>query len=240
MKRRVSLFVSCLVDQIRPEVGLASAQVLERAGCEVEFDPRQTCCGQPAFNAGHRAEAACVARSFLDVFHGKETIVAPSGSCAAMVTHMAQLFPEDSVEAERARSVAQRTFELSAFLVRELDVLDLGARFEGSVTWHDACHGLRELGLHDEPRALIQHVAGAELVEMPAAESCCGFGGTFSVKHPEISVAMLDTKLDSLRGREVDALVSGDVSCLMQIGGRLQRQGSPLRTLHLAELLVAR
>lgn len=240
MKRRVSLFVSCLVDQLEPQVGLAAATVLERAGCEVEFDPRQTCCGQPAFNSGHRAEAACVARGFLDVFEGKDTIVAPSGSCAAMVKHMPELYPEGSADRERAERVAARTFELSAFLVRELEVVDLGARFEGAVTWHDACHGLRELGLSAEPRALIEHVAGARLVEMPAAESCCGFGGTFSVKHPEISVAMLDTKLDSLRGKDVDAVVSSDVSCLMQIGGRLARQGSPLRTMHLAELLAAR
>ena len=239
---RVSLFATCLVDQFWPSAGAAAVEVLRRAGCEVEFEPRQTCCGQPAFNSGYRGEARRVARHLIEVYDGSDcdAVVIPSGSCAAMFRHLPELFEEADPWHERARALAGRSHELSAFLVRELDAPELGARFEGRVSWHDACHGLRDLGLRDEPRRLIAGVAGAELVEMEGAESCCGFGGTFSVKYPEISVAILDRKLEELGDGTVDAVVSGDVSCLMQIGGRLARRGSPIRTLHLAELLASR
>ena len=235
----VSLFVTCLIDQLRPEVGEATVQVLERAGCRVDFDARQTCCAQPAFNSGHRDEARRVARHFVRVFESSpaEAIVVPSGSCTAMVRHLPQLF-EDVDWKERAERVAARTHELTSFLVNVLERDDLGARFDGRVSWHDACHGLRELGLEREPRRLLERVSGLELVEMEAADSCCGFGGTFSVKYPEISVAILDRKLERLAAQEVDAVVSADVSCLMQIGGRLQRQGSRIRPLHLAQVLA--
>ncbi|HEX6885442.1 MAG TPA: (Fe-S)-binding protein, partial [Planctomycetota bacterium] len=195
MKRRVSLFVTCLVDQLRPEVGLATAAVLERVGCEVRFDPRQTCCAQPAFNSGFRDEARGVARHFVEVFEGAEAIVVPSGSCTAMVHRLPELFADEPAWRERAERVAARTHELAGFLVRELGVTDLGARFAGRVAWHDACHGLRELGLRDEPRALLDRVRGLERVEMKGSDSCCGFGGTFSVKFPELSTAILDHKL---------------------------------------------
>ena len=165
MKRRVSLFVTCLVDQLRPEIGLATARVLEKAGCEVEFDARQTCCGQPAFNAGFRAEARSVAARFLAVFERAECIVVPSGSCTAMLHRLGELFPADAALRERAERVAARTHELASFLVRELGLTDLGARFDGRVAWHHACHGLRELGLRAEPRALLANVRGLELVE---------------------------------------------------------------------------
>jgi len=235
----VSLFVSCMVDQLWPEVGLAAARVLERAGCEVTFDPRQTCCGQPAFNTGYRDEARRVADAFLEVFADAEAVVIPSGSCAAMVHHLPELYAEDDPRHARALRVAERTHELSAYLVDVLGVDDLGARFDGKVTWHDACHGLRDLGLREQPRRLIRRVRGTELVELPGADTCCGFGGTFSVKYPEISVAILDRKLEELEPLGVDALVSGDVSCLTQIGGRLERRGSRVRAMHLAELLDA-
>jgi len=236
---RVSLFVTCLVDQLWPAVGEATADVLERAGCEVLFDARQTCCGQPAYNAGHRVEARAVARHFLDVYEGVDAIVVPSGSCAAMTHHMAELF-EDERDRERARSIAARTHDLASFLVHTLGAPDLGARFDGRVTWHDACHGLRELGLRAEPRRLLASVRGLELVEAQRSESCCGFGGTFSVKYPEISVAMVDRKLEELAELGVDAIVSGDASCLMQIGGRLARTGGGARAMHLAEVLAGR
>ncbi len=238
---RVSLFVTCLVDQFWPEVGTATVEVLRRAGCEVVFDERQTCCAQPAFNTGYRDEARAVAERFIEIYEetDADAIVMPSGSCGAMAHHLPELFRDDAAWLPRAERVAAKTFELGSFLVRELGVEELGARFDGRVTWHDACHGLRDLGIRDEPRRLINAVEGAELVEMNAADSCCGFGGTFSVKHPDISVAILDHKLAELRDKEVDAVVSGDVSCLMQIGGRLQRQGSGIRTLHLAELLAS-
>ncbi len=237
---RVSLFFTCLVDQLWPSVGLAAARVLERAGCQVHFDPRQTCCGQPAFNSGWREEARQVARAMIDVYTADESdaVVLPSGSCTAMFHHLVELFEAGDPWRARAESLARRTHELSAFLVDVLGVTDLGARFEGRITWHDACHGLRDLGIRRQPRELIAKVAGVELVEAAGATSCCGFGGTFSVSYPELSVAMLDAKLEGLEGSGIDAIVSGDVSCLMQIGGRLARRASRIRTLHLAELLA--
>jgi L-lactate dehydrogenase complex protein LldE len=237
---RVALFVSCLVDQLRPSAGVAAARVLARAGCRVEFDPRQTCCGQPAYNAGHLPEATAVARRFLEIYERAEAVVVPSGSCTAMVKHLERLFPAGTSEHERARAVASRTHELAAFLVRVLGREDLGARFEGRLAWHDACHGLRDLGLAEEPRRLIARVRGAELVPWADASACCGFGGTFSVGYPELSTAILDRKIDGLAALGVDAVVSGDASCLMQLGGRLARRRIPVRTLHLAELLEAR
>ena len=235
---RVSLFVTCLADQIWPSAAIGAVRVLRRVGCSVEFDDRQTCCGQPAFNTGYRAEARALARRFIEIFEaaGADAIVSPSGSCTAMVHHYNDLF-EDAAWRARAKAVAERTYELSTFLVNRLGVEDVGASFPGRLTWHDACHGLRDLGLKSEPRRLLRHVRGAELVELPNAESCCGFGGTFSVKHPEISVAMLDEKVEAIEAAGVDAVVSGDASCLMQIGGRLSRRGSSVRALHLADVL---
>jgi len=237
---RVSLFVTCLVDQIWPSIGTSAVRVLRRAGCEVSFDPRQTCCGQPAFNTGYRKEAQVLARHWIEIFEGAEAVVCPSGSCTAMVHHLQELFPDDGSWRERARGVAERTHELGSFLVNVLRVEDLGASFDGRVTWHDACHGLRDLGIKSEPRRLIGRVRGAELVEMANAEACCWFGGTFSVKYPEISVAILDEKIAAIEKAAVKAVVSADASCLMQIGGRLRRKGSAVRTLHLAELLDGR
>jgi L-lactate dehydrogenase complex protein LldE len=239
---RVSLFATCLADQIWPQAAIGAVQVLRRVGCAVEFDERQTCCGQPAFNTGYRNEARALAERMITIFEssGADAIVSPSGSCTAMLHHYEQLF-EDAGWQERARRLAARSYELSAFLVNRLGVEDVGASFRGRLTWHDACHGLRDLGVKQEPRRLLRRVRGAELVELPqaSAEACCGFGGTFSVKNPEISVAMLDEKVDAITRAGVDAVVSGDASCLMQIGGRLSRRGSPVRALHLAEVLAS-
>jgi L-lactate dehydrogenase complex protein LldE len=242
---RIALFVSCLVDQMWPSAGVATVEVLRRAGCDVDFDPRQTCCGQPAFNAGYRDDARRVARRFLDVMgeSNAEAIVVPSGSCCAMVHRLPDLF-ETGGDAVRARELAAKTHELSSFLIHTLGVESVGGRFEGRVTWHDSCHGLRDLGLRDEPRRLIRAVRGVDLVELPRAETCCGFGGVFSVKHPELSVAMLDRRLEGLHELDVRALVSGDVGCLMQIEGRVERLAAAgsvpaVVSMHLAELLVA-
>jgi L-lactate dehydrogenase complex protein LldE len=237
---RVSLFVTCLADQVWPSAAVGAVRVLRRVGCAVEFDERQTCCGQPAFNTGYRPEARALARRFIEIFEssGADAIVSPSGSCTAMVHHYEELF-EDGAWRARARAVADRTHELSAFLVNRLGVEDVGATFAGRLTWHDACHGLRDLGLKNEPRRLLRHVRGVELVELPNAEACCGFGGTFSVKYPEISVSMLDEKVEAIERAGVDAVVSGDASCLMQIGGRLSRRGSSVRALHLADVLAS-
>ena len=236
---KVSLFVTCLVDQMWSSIGTSCVDVLRRVGCEVEFDERQTCCGQPAFNTGYRDEARQVAKRFISVFEESkaDAIVSPSGSCTAMVHHFAELFADDPQWLERARSVASRSYEFSSFLVSVLKVEDVGATWRGKLTWHDACHGLRDLNIKSEPRRLIRNVRGAEFVEIENAEACCGFGGTFSVKYPEISVAILDQKIEAIERAGVDAVVSGDASCLMQIGGRLSRKGSSVRVMHLAELL---
>ena len=236
---KVSLFVTCLVDQLWSSIGTSSVAVLRRVGCEVEFDDRQTCCGQPAFNTGYRNEARQVAKRFIEVFEESkaDAIVSPSGSCTAMVHHFTDLFADDPSWLERAQAIAARTHELSSFLIRVLEIEDVGASWQGKLTWHDACHGLRDLNIKTEPRRLISNVRGAEFVELENAESCCGFGGTFSVKYPEISLAILDQKIEAIERAGVQAVVSGDASCLMQIGGRLSRKGSNLRVMHLAELL---
>jgi L-lactate dehydrogenase complex protein LldE len=182
-----------------------------------------------------------VAERFIELCEDSnvDAIVSPSGSCTAMVHHYQALFPDDEGWRGRADKVAQRTFELSSFLVRVLKAEDVGARFAGRVTWHDACHGLRDLNIHDEPRRLIRRVREAEFVELENADACCGFGGTFSVKYPEISAAILEEKIGAIEASGVDAVISGDASCLMQIGGRLSRIGSKVRVMHLAELLAA-
>ncbi|HEU5240247.1 MAG TPA: (Fe-S)-binding protein [Pyrinomonadaceae bacterium] len=238
---KVGLFVTCIVDQMWSSIGASTVEVLRRAGCEIEFDERQTCCGQPAFNTGYRNEAMSVARRFIELFEesAADFIVSPSGSCTAMVHHYEGLFSDDDSWRQRAKALAARTFELSSFLVRVLKREDVGARFRGRVTWHDACHGLRDLGVREEPRALIRNVRETELVELENADSCCGFGGTFSVKYPEISAAILDQKIETIETSGVDAVISGDASCLMQIGGRLSRIGSKVRVMHLAELLAS-
>ena len=237
---RVSLFVTCLVDQLWPTVGVGAVAVLRRVGCTVDFDARVACCGQPAFNSGYRPEARALAERFIRTYeHAKvDAIVTPSGSCGTMVRHFVDLFPEDDDWRQRAAAVGARTFELSDFLVNRLGVVDVGAHFAGRLTWHDACHGLRELNLFAEPRQLLRQVRGAELVELEESTACCGFGGTFAVKQPGISVGILDRKVDAIERAGVDAVVAADASCLMQIGGRLSRRGSRVRTLHLAELLA--
>lgn len=237
---KVALFITCLVDQLCPNVGISVVRVLRRAGCDVEFDERQTCCGQPAFNTGYRQEARKFAERFIEIFERSEAgaIVSPSGSCTAMVKHFHELFPEDEEWRTRAENVAERTHEFTGFLVNILKVDDPGSAGSGRVTWHDACHGLRELGLKDEPRRLLNNIKGVEFIEMENADVCCGFGGTFSVKYPEISAGILDNKIEAIEKAHVDAVVSCDASCLMQIGGRLSRIGSNVKTMHIAELLA--
>lgn len=241
---RVALFVTCLVDQVWPSAGTASVKLLRRLGCEVQFDPRATCCGQPAFNTGYRRAAARQARQWIRSFErsGAEHAVLPSGSCAAMVHHFPELFPHEDPWRARAERMAAHSHELCSFVVRQLGVADVGARYPARVTWHDACHGLRDLGIRDEPRRLLGAVRGLELVEMADADACCGFGGTFAVKYPEVSSAIVDRKCAAVTAvasaHAVDRVVSGDVSCLMQIEGRLRRIGSTVRAVHVAEVLA--
>lgn len=217
------------------------ADVLETAGCQVEFPASQTCCGQPAFNSGYWDEAREVAKHFLDVFKDAEYIVSPSGSCVSMVTHhYAELFREDEARLALWRQIASRTHEFSSFLTDVLGVDDVGARFEHKVTYHDSCHALRELKVKEAPRRLLSRVRGLTLEEMDAAEECCGFGGTFSVKFPSVSGGMARTKIDSILRTGADTVVSLDSSCLMQLQGALSRAGSSIRTMHLAEVLQSR
>ena len=238
---KVSLFITCIVDQLCPNVGVSMVEVLRRVGCEVVFDERQTCCGQPAFNTGYRHEAQKFAKRLIEIFEGSDAdaIVSPSGSCTAMVRHFHELFPDDEGWRERSERLAAKTHELAAFLVNVMKIDDVGASAAGRVTWHDACHALRDLGVREEPRRLLKNVAGIEFVEMQNADVCCGFGGTFSVKFPEISAGILDNKIESIEKAAVDTVVSGDASCLMQIGGRLSRLGSKVQTMHLAEILAS-
>ena len=238
---KVTLFVTCLVDQLCPQVGMATVEVLERAGCSVTFDEQQTCCGQPAFNTGYRNEARKFAKRFIEIFENSdaEAIVIPSGSCAAMVKHFHEVFADEPKWQERADRIAATTHELSSFLVNVLGVENVGAASGGKATWHDACHGLRDLGIHDEPRRLLNNVEGLEFVEMENADVCCGFGGTFSVKYPEISAGILDNKIEMIEKSGADIVVACDASCLMQIGGRLSRIGSKIQTKHIAEILAS-
>ena len=240
---RVSLFITCLVDQLFPDVGEAMVATLRRLGIEVSFNDAQTCCGQVAFNTGYRPEARAMAQHFVRTFENDKAdfIVAPSGSCTAMVrNYYGELFhgSEDQEWQERLTRVRSRLCEFSEFIVNELGIEDVGARFPSRVTYHDACHLLRELGISDQPRRLIRAVRDVDFVEMEAPDTCCGFGGTFSVKYGEISNAILQEKLARISTSGVEYVVANDSSCLMQIAGGLSRAGSPVKTMHLAELLA--
>ncbi len=241
MPKRVSLFVTCVVDQLFPEVGLATADILERLGYTVDFPENQTCCGQPAFNSGYRKEAREVACRCLEVLRGAEYVVVPSGSCTSMITHhFAELFGKQPEWLEEVRQLTPRVWEFSKFLLEVAGVEDLGARYDGTVTFHDSCHGLRELQIKEGPRRLLSHVKGLTLSEMDIPEECCGFGGTFSVKFPSISGGMSRTKIESILKTKADAVVGVDASCLLQLKGALSRAGLPVKTLHLAQVLAAR
>lgn len=239
---RVQLFVTCLVDTVAPQVGLAVADVLERLGLRVHVPPDQTCCGQPAFNAGSWDRARAMARHLIDVFSPDPApIVVPSGSCGDMVIHQApHLLAGDPRYAEPARALAARTFELTRFLVDVLQVTDVGATCPGRLAFHPACHGLRGLGLTTEPQVLLDAVRDAERCDLPDAETCCGFGGLFAVKMSDISGSLLARKIASLEASGADTVVSTDVSCLLHIAGGLHRNGSPIRVKHLAEVLAGR
>jgi L-lactate dehydrogenase complex protein LldE len=235
---KVSLFIPCFVDQFYPQVGVSMVKVLERLGCEIDYPPGQTCCGQPPFNSGYWSEARAVAQCSLQTFAQSEVVVSASGSCGTMMkVFYPELFHGAEQEAE-ARKLASKVHEFSEFLVNVLGVRDVGARFPGTATFHDGCHGLRELGIKREPRELLRHVQGLKLVEMAEAETCCGFGGTFSVKFPAISTAMGEVKCASIAESGAEYVISNDSSCLMQIQGLLDRQGQKARCLHLAEILA--
>jgi len=241
-RMRVALQVTCVNDAMFPDTGRAVVTLLERLGVEVEFPAAQTCCGQPMINTGYLDEAVPVVRTFASAFAGYDAVVTPSGSCAGSARHQHRMLAEragDAALAEAVTELGPKVYELSEFLVDVLGVTDVGASFPHRVTYHPTCHSLRLLGVGDRPRRLLEAVRGLELVDLPAAEECCGFGGTFAMKNADVSVAMGADKARHVRGTEADVLVAGDNSCLMHIGGVLSRQRSGVRVLHLAEVLAA-
>jgi len=236
---RVALFVTCLVDLFRPTVGFAAVKLLEQAGCTVEVPRAQTCCGQPAYNSGDRADAKAIALRVLDTFEGYDHMVAPSGSCAGMIgVHYPELFADDPTVLPRIRDLAARSSELVSFLVDICGMSAVSARWDRTVTYHDACSGLRELGVKDQPRRLLASVAGMTLEELPGAETCCGFGGTFCIKYPDISDKMVADKEAEIVRTGAQAVLAGDLGCLLNIAGRLQRHGRPVEVRHVAEVLA--
>ncbi len=237
---RVQLFIPCFVDQLFPSTALNMVKVLEKLGCEVVYNPEQTCCGQPAFNAGFQNEAKAVAEKFIreNISH-TDYLVAPSASCTGFVcNYYPQLFDNSSIH-NQIRELKSRTFELSDFLVNVLKVEDIGASFPMKATYHDSCAALRECKIKEEPRKLLSKVAGLELVEMNDVETCCGFGGTFSVKYEPISIAMAEQKVNNALQTGAEAIISTDLSCLMHLDGYIQKKQFPLQTFHLADILAS-
>jgi L-lactate dehydrogenase complex protein LldE len=235
---RVGLLVTCLIDLMRPSVGFAAVKLLEEAGCVVEV-PNQTCCGQPAYNSGDRATARRLARQVIQAFAPYDYVVVPSGSCGGTVAkHYPELFADDPGLVRDARALADKTYELVSFLTEVRGVTAVAARFDGAVTYHDSCSGLRELGIREQPRRLLRSVRGLDLVEMTDADVCCGFGGTFAVKYGEISNAIVDRKADRVVESGARTLVAGDLGCLLNMAGKLSRRGSPTEVRHVAEILA--
>lgn len=235
---KVSLFITCLSDAIYPRVGEAMVQILAKYGVKLHFPKVQTCCGQPAFNSGFWDEARGTARTLLEAFDDSDFVVSPSGSCTGMIHHYyPKLFEGDPVMLDKANRLVEKTYEFSQFLVNVLGVKDLGAEFPHKVTYHPSCHGSRLLGIKDEPMTLLSNIKGMELVPLPHAEDCCGFGGTFAIKMSEISGAMVDEKSTHVLETDAEVLVGSDMGCLMNIGGNLLYKGKPVKVMHLAELL---
>lgn len=239
MTRRVGLFVTCLVDLVRPQVGFAAVKLLEAAGCTVEVPPTQTCCGQPAWNAGADVHAADIARQVIDAFEPFDYLVAPSGSCAGMIkNHYPEALKGDATYEKRSRALAAKTYELTSFLVKVCGVSRVTARCPAKASYHDSCSSLREMNVKAEPRQLLQSVEGFALSELSDGQVCCGFGGLFSVKYPEISERMADDKLADAEKAGAELLVGGDLGCLLHLAGRAERQGKALRIRHVAEVLA--
>jgi len=234
---KVSLFITCLSDALYPRVGEAMVRLLAKYGVSLEFPTVQTCCGQPAFNSGYWKEARESAKTILDAFEDCDFVISPSGSCTGMIHHYPKLFEDDPIMLKRANKLQSKSYEFTQFLVQVLGVTDVGAAFPHKVTYHPSCHGSRILGVKDEPLALIQHVRGLELVPLPFAEDCCGFGGTFAVKMADISGAMVTEKVDHVLETEAEVLVGLDMACLLNIAGNLRYRNEPVRVMHLAELL---
>jgi L-lactate dehydrogenase complex protein LldE len=236
---RVALLVTCLVDLFRPSVGFAAVRLLEQAGCTVAVPRAQTCCGQPAYNSGDRADAKAIARQVIEACAGYDYVVAPSGSCAGMVkVHYPELFADEPAILPLAQELAARTYELVSFLVDVRGMDRVTAHWPRRATYHDACSGLRELGVKNQPRRLLASVDGLQLTELSGAEVCCGFGGTFCIKYPEISDKMVTDKAADIAATGADAVLAGDLGCLLNIAGKLSRRGSNIEVRHIAEVLA--
>jgi L-lactate dehydrogenase complex protein LldE len=236
---KVQLFIPCFIDQLYPQVAFNTVKVLEKAGCTVAYNTQQTCCGQPAFNAGFWGESKDVCTKFVQDFDGADYIVSPSASCAGFIrNNYGKLFENNAFQSP-AKKVASQIFELSEFLVNILGITELGASFNGKATFHDSCAGLRECNIKAEPRALLSQVEGLELVEMNDTETCCGFGGSFAVKYDTISVAMADQKIDNAIATEAEFIISTDMSCLMHLDGRINHHGQEIKVIHLADILAS-
>lgn len=236
---QVQLFIPCFVDQLYPETGMNMVKVLEKLGCKVHYNPKQTCCGQPGFNAGYWEDAKAVAKKFVNDFSGNGYIVGPSGSCAGFVRNYYDKMLGDSAEHLVSNKVSKNTYEFTEFLTEVLKVEDIGASFAGKATYHDACGALRECGIKDAPRTLLKHVKGLEMVEMKECETCCGFGGTFAVKFEPISIGMAQTKVQSAIDTGAKYMISTDLSCMMHIQGYIDKHNLPIQTMHIADVLAS-
>lgn len=237
---QVTLFIQCLIDGLYPQVGQAVVRIFEKLDVPLSYPSNQTCCGQPAFNSGYRKEATIAAKRFIGIFENAEAIVCPSGSCVNMVrNHYPELFQKDSEWLSKAQKVGAKTFELTEYLVDILGQRDFGARYNGKITYHDSCHLLRGLGVSEQPRQLIRNVRQIEFVEMKDADYCCGFGGAFAFKYPEISTAMVDEKIKNIQESGADTVVGCDMGCLMNIQGRLSRKNLKINVMHIAQLIAA-
>jgi len=239
MTHTVQLFITCIIDTLYPDIGQSVVRVLNRAGIQVEVPPNQTCCGQPAFNAGMRSKARQMAIHTIEAFESTQgSIIIPSGSCCSMIRHSyPELFSNDPIWLPRAKALAERCFELSEFLVDVLGITDLGSRLPSKITYHSSCHLLRELGVNRQPRLLLSSIQDAEIIELPGSDECCGFGGVFSVEYPEISSAMLERKIENIQSTGADLIVSCDAGCITNINGGLQRKKLSQRVVHIAEVL---
>ncbi|MEZ7792676.1 (Fe-S)-binding protein [Niallia circulans] len=237
---KVTLFATCLVDMFQSDVGKATVELLERLGCEIDFPATQICCGQPSYNSGYVKETKEVMKTMMKSFQDAEYIVCPSGSCAYMFHEYQHIFKGDPVWEPIAKELAAKTFELTQFIVDVLKVEDVGATFNGKVTYHTSCHMTRLLGVKEAPIKLLKNVKGVEYTELPLKENCCGFGGTFSVKMGQISEQMVDEKVACVESTNAEYVVSADAGCLMNMGGRITRKGKPIKALHIAEILNSR
>lgn len=237
---KVTLFATCLVDMFQSSAGKATVELLERLGCEIDFPESQVCCGQPAYNSGYVKEAKEAMKSMIDTFIDAEYVVSPSGSCITMFREYPHVFKGDPVWEPKAKKLAAKSYELTQFIVNVLKIEDVGASFQGKVTYHTSCHMTRLLGVKKAPMILLSNVNGLEFTELPGKEQCCGFGGTFSVKMAQISEQMVDEKVRHVEETGAEYLIGADAGCLMNIGGRIERQGKPIKVLHIAEILNSR